>query len=374
MRVMLTSVAWLLVLTVVLPAQLPCSKCKEDKWVECTKKDHEVKKARCSDATPHKCTAKYSAPCCRGLLKVPCPKCKDIEARAEFSNQMGARAAWVKARRDEVKDTGIRMSIYETDRVAVYNSITRWKTKKRSLTMDSMAHVFGERLTKAANRFTELVDPKHRQQHKVVLLANPKEMERYTLLKMGGGYRFSMKQYSPNGGTAVQWPNPVGDLKDDDEFHAHTIHNLVHLMSRAAYGWANPWPNQWVDVGIAHWIENDIMEFTHTFCFEEVQGESRWEGDGWENKIANEVAKGQEIEFASMQGLEPDRMHHRDHAYAWSFVDFLIKEHRSKFPELFKALKQEKTTAKAIDKVLGWSTASFQDHWKAFVKKNYRTK
>ena len=72
-------------------------------------------------------------------------------------------------------------------------------------------------------------------------------------------------------------------------------------------------------------------------------------------------------------GRDTDRLSDRDRAFGWAFIEFLIKtrkvEEFRKFIETLKATKND--TKKAMQTAYGWSTATFQEQWRAYVLKTW---
>ncbi len=194
-----------------------------------------------------------------------------------------------------------------------------------------------------------------------------------TLHFSGTGHKTAFKHFS----LACQvftWPMPPA-LKPAKMFEAHVCHLGAHELERAAIKF-NLEPAAWLDIGLAHWIEKDVMKEQSTFCFHEVNasGKNRWQTGKWKKMIYAVVRKRSAAKFANISRRDTDNIDHRAHVHCWSYVDFMIKKHPQKFQKFFQEIKRTANTKKALDNQFQWSTSAFHDAWRKYVIREYDPK
>ena len=364
----------LLVLTTLsgLPAQRVCYKCKGEGSVVCKKKDHDQKRTCGKWKFEHKCSSLFSAPCCRGTLQVHCERCNDPVAEAKIMERVERRASWVKQHKDLLGRAGIKGVTVETDNFRVHFMIPRWSANEARLTRNRAAHLFAYRLQKAADRFHEICGTTPGLRQTLTMCKDAKENLSFTLTHMGGGYQVPFRR-SAAAGLVCTWPIPQQpwDLKNDENMHSHVVHLGTHLMHWASLKF-HLQTVVWLDVGLCHWMELDQTKQTRNFCFNEGAAKDLWMDADWKKKIYSEVGGKSEVTFAALLTKKNlDQTDHRDHAYCWSFVDYLVAAHPEKFKKFYREMKLQNDTKKALDRVFNISTASFHDQWRNWVRKNY---
>lgn len=345
-----------------------CWKCKDEGALPCSKKTCDPKRT-CGITLQHRCDALWGAPCCAGTKKVPCTKCKDPISQLEIKDEIESRRGWVERMREYDKKVGTKFSHVETRNFVVHLSIPRYKTPGRVYYRAKAAHLFAERLEKAAKRFREVVGVLPGARQHIFLVPDANQNFKTTLNYFGVGQRMTFKVYGTSGKVCA-WPDASRKIKSDKDFHPHVVHQAVHTLVHGSYGFVRNF-KAWIDTGLAHWIEADFFKRSRNFCFHEVMTKSNWEMSSWKKKLYLEVTNMKEEKFAAVAVKDLDRMNHRDHAHSWSFVDFLINVHPEKFKKLFAEMKRSNDSAKALDRALGMSTAAFHDAWREYVLSNY---
>ena len=358
-----------------LPAQgHRCARCKDEGLIPCKSKEHSHKKV-CGYTWDHKCTAIYDARCCRGTELVPCPNksCNQPVALLKHEEELAQRKAWVDRMRLIDKKTGFRFEHVETDGWVLHSSIPRIKIKDRSLRKVKTAHRFMDILLRTARRFQEITGVLPGPKQEVFLVPDERQNLTVTLHYFGVGHKVAYKIYSTQS-KVCSWPRPP-ELKSDTAFAAHVCHLAAHQLTQSSVAFKRNLAG-WIDVGMAHWLELDLMKEKSTFCFKEVNsnGKNRWEGGKWKKMIHSEVRKRNEALFADISRRDVDNLDHRAHAYCWSYVDFLVRKHPDEFKKLFRKIKQTNDTKAALDAALSWSTTGFQKEWRRFVLKEYQPK
>ncbi len=359
--------AFLLLAASPLVAQYKCYKCKGTNFVECKEKACDPRRA-CGIDIPHRCTAVLRAPCCRGLRKKLCPRCKDPVAEVELAQELDLRKAWLERQEAIEKRAGVRFETVETDNFITHWSIGKWRSGMVFLTPARAAHLFASRAEETAERFKNITGTLPGSKQILYLVKDANQNFRVSLELMGTGHKNGFKLRS-NSGRYVTWPTRPA-LATDELLHANVVHNAVHLLTFAVAP-VHQELSGWLDVGLAHWIERDQFGSCRTYCFSETQMGSAWEKGNWERMLFSEVSSNEAMDLAEILPLNMDKMDHRAHAHCWSFMDFLIEKDRAKFQEFFRSIKASNDGRKAIDEVYDMSTAAFDDAWKAYVRKAY---
>ena len=358
-----------------LPAQKKCYKCKSTGVIPCKKKDHDPKRHCGKWKFEHRCTGVWNAPCCRGLEKVWCERCNDPVAEAEIMSELKSRADWVKRHREYLRRAGIQGVTVETKDFRVHCSMRRWSQKGARHTRSKAAHLFAYRLQKTADRFREICGRTPGGKQTLMLCETGAENLSFTLHHMGGGHRNAFRQNGPSG-LVCTWPDPSrpAELKKDENMHSHVVHLGTHLLHYPNIQMHRQ-PEVWFDIGLAHWLELDQTGQTRNFCINEGAGTDPWREANWKKRLHSEVSKKSEIKFATVLSYKNlDQTQARDHAYAWSFVDYLIALDGEKFKKFYREIKTLNDSKKALDKVYNVSTASLHDRWRKWVLKEYGPK
>ena len=355
-----------------LPGQKTCYKCKGTGKLACKSKEHDPKRVCGKWTFEHRCTPIFQAPCCRGTGMTTCSRCNDPVAEAELGQDMEARVRWAKSQREFLSKARLKGVTVETKNFTLHCMVRRWSTKAGRHNRSRTAHLFAYRLQQLADRFEELCGQMPSQRQTLVLCDSGAENVSFTLNHMQGGYQIPLNRYTM-AGLSCTWPIPQAPwhLKDDKNMHAHVIHRCTHLLH-----WANikfhMQTTVWLDVGLAHWMSQDLTGLTRDFCFNEGTARAVWKEADWKKKILKEVSGKDEVKFATLLSRKNiEQTSHREHAYCWSFVDFLIHAHPEKFKQLYKQLKATNDTKKALDSTFNLSSASFHDQWRKWVLKNY---
>lgn len=347
-----------------------CFKCLGAGFVPCTAR--ECKPAVCKLSLPHKCDRVFAAKCCHGTQKVVCPGCRSVEAQALIDGEVAERLAWLASQETVVRTIKGKIHAIETDHFMVYSAIPKVKIGDVSYDRDQSAHIYAQRIEDACSAFMTLLgvtDAAFRGRHTIYLVADSGQCLRATMNYMGGGQANGFKLYSTAGKFAV-WPDR-NRYATEEEFHQHVYHNAVHLLNHAAYGFQQDF-DYWVDVGLAHWLEADKFGDSRTYCFRETPAKSTWETSNWRKKIYGLVSSAKERPMARVAACRLSDMDHEDHAMAWSYVDYLVMEHREAFRTFFQALKRTKNDYKAaMMETFGFTTATFHQKWREYVLKKY---
>lgn len=347
-----------------------CFKCQGTSWLPCTNKDHEQKRV-CGITNPHKCDTIYRTPCCLGIGKTPCLTCRDPSIEAEFENEKAMRISWLESTSMLENEMKLGFVHIETDNYILRSNLPSWKIKDITYSRTKAAHLFAQRLEAVASRFKTVTGVLPSTKQLFWIGSSEKDNFRITILKFGGGQNNMYRQNGPQCQICT-WPNPNPPrmLGSDEQFHSHVIHAGTHELTQSAVAFHLNFQS-WFDEAMSHWMERDFLGTSRNFCFHEVQAKDPWEVADWSKRIFGEVAAKSEPQFAAITGLGLDHMKYRDVAYAWGFVDYMIKAEPEKFKVFFAAIKKHNDTKKALEEAFQQSTAAFQDSWRAWVLKNY---
>jgi hypothetical protein len=184
---------------------------------------------------------------------------------------------------------------------------------------------------------------------------------------LGKETELAMKIFGAEG-KATQWPSPP-HLVGDVSFHGHVVHNATHLLTHAVVPNAReiPW---WLDLGLAHWVERGtIDDKVFTYCLVTDHDKSKWDEEDWRQLISSEVRGRENETLRNLAGRSPAGMKHRDHAYGWAFVDYVVSEHPGGLRKLLEACVENPDTEAILQKALGMDSGAFQEAWEKYVRK-----
>jgi hypothetical protein len=164
--------------------------------------------------------------------------------------------------------------------------------------------------------------------------------------------------------------NKGGDRQLNNAVAHHTGHSMVsghHQYRKSAWGW--------LDAGVAHFYERRESFQFNCFCMQGTDPPRDFERGDWRERIRHLVYRKKEPSFgdfcekASPQTLAPD-----DHAYAWSYVDWLIATDPARFTKLLDIAKdpaRKGSCADAIQDVFGITPFALHERWRAYVLEAY---
>jgi len=164
--------------------------------------------------------------------------------------------------------------------------------------------------------------------------------------------------------------NRGGDRQLNNAVAHHTGHDMVvghHQFQK------NPWG--WLDAGFAHYYERRESFQFNCFCMQGTDPPTDFERGDWRQRIRHMVYRkkepslGEFCEKTNPQSLAPD-----DHAYAWSYVDWLVATDPVRLAKLLDLAKDpafKGTCADAIQEVFGVTPFELHDRWRAYVLQSY---
>ncbi len=151
------------------------------------------------------------------------------------------------------------------------------------------------------------------------------------------------------------------------------VHVTVQILSAL---WVRG-EHHWLHEGIAYYFTRLMKDSASTYCVDLAgttpgsRGKNYQDPTNWPIVCKVWVREGKDPDINAI--LKCDNLAELDGAEtvkAWSLVDFLLVEHREKFIELCKALKEGKPE-EALKSAFGWSVADLDQRWKVYVKSSY---
>jgi hypothetical protein len=346
------------------PPKKRCYQCKGSGLIPCTK--HQPEK----DA--EYCTVYLAKPCCKGLDATVCPRCLGEDADIEaFKAKEADREKWLERTRKFAEDAGEELVMVQTAHYYLGYGIDEVKAGKKRYDKHAGAHLYASRVEKLYDACQKIfVDDGHPKGFKfdVHIFGTAEGCTNITQKLGGTNPGNGWKLYGQNRMVFTTFDNP-GQFPDDEFFHEYVIHNTAHLLIRRFGGYSSNLP-AWLDNGFASLMEYKMFEGTKVTCFTEQPPDSPWKGSEWKDKVKKEALAGNFKRFDAIAEEPLDSMDYRDHAYAYSYVDFLVSHDRAKFVALVRELQKEKPDSKAaIKKAYGWIVGELEEEWKRFASR-----
>lgn len=174
--------------------------------------------------------------------------------------------------------------------------------------------------------------------------------------------------------------NNRGHLHEEYELHQAVVHNVVHcLLSNV---WNGIWPGNikggWIDSGYAHYYE--LLYFkqyggaVRNYCYREGEISKRFKYGKWASSVRKMVKNKEERSFVLVCSKNIDQLEPIDHMLSWSYVDFILKEHKDKFGKIALSIKQRKSITETLKNALNITPFQFEEKWKDFVLNTYPLK
>jgi hypothetical protein len=165
-------------------------------------------------------------------------------------------------------------------------------------------------------------------------------------------------------------------LHEEFELHQAMVHQTAHcLLSNVFDGlWPGNIKGGWIDCGLAHAYEVRYFGSVRHYCYVESDTMLAFKFGRWEQAVLADVQSGKELRFLGLTGRNTTELSPQEHMYAWSYCDFLLREHSAKFGAVAKAVKDRKGAAEMLSTVLELSPAQFQANWAEWVKTSYSPK
>jgi len=165
-------------------------------------------------------------------------------------------------------------------------------------------------------------------------------------------------------------------LHEEAELHQAVVHQVVHcLLSNVFDGiWPGNVGGGWIDAGLAHRYEIEMFGGVRHYCYVESDTMRRFKFGKWESAIRRAVDRDEALPFVQIAGKQTGELTPEQHMTAWSYCDFLLREHPAAFPVIARGIKAKRPLAKTLKEALGMSVFELEAAWKEFVRANYALK
>lgn len=359
------------ILTVAIPAaaQRFCAPCKGTGYIECDKK--KCKKLRCLYEGEHTCLAQLELECCMGMRRHPCMFCK--RKVNEYTFEKERREAWLESLREERKKLQIhRILEVQTRNFQLYWDVKRIKVGQRVYNKNQGAHFYAGRLEKVLEAYKKWFgEPFHYPTQgtwEVWVTKDKKDEQRVSKTIIGGG---ATKLFGSTTSIYV-----TADPEGQDDFrHANIVHHTAHLIAQQGFPIGKALYPGWWTVGVARFLEIETFGETRCSCNGEVDGVlKQWQHGKWHGKVLSRVNREKAPKLADFCKKNLKQMNYREHAFAWSYVDYIAHAHAAKAGDVARGLTSGKPTSQVLREVLGMSLAQFHHAWAAWVRKTYAGK
>jgi hypothetical protein len=154
----------------------------------------------------------------------------------------------------------------------------------------------------------------------------------------------------------------------------YTIHAITHILNARHVGEDRAWLRE----GLGYYFTWMMRGTALCFCINlegtsQEGGKAYSEPGNWPSILKQLVAAGKDPEMRRVLVTEMNDMDTAKLIKAFSLIDFLVSEHRSKLPELAEALRadQKEKGPGAFEKVFGWTPDDLETRWKDYVRRAY---
>ncbi len=279
---------------------------------------------------------------------------------------------------------------------------------KRLKTLDPWLrlHLYAERCEQRFARFLEIIDRKEsdfppkrifgqkymgegaylgmKEKFEVFLHKDIRAFTDYLREHSGSTVKKTKREhYVSRGALGVVIP-AMGDLRDDENLHAHLSHNLGHnfLLGYKHYSYEPP---LWIEEGFAHVFEKEVSPEYNSFDSEEAAIGEMYQGSNWYEGVLKALDRGKAASLADLMHKKGfSDLGKEDHLIAWSKVEFLMSQHPKAWAKLLDVLRgrvddQGYTDGGNLLDVqrdffrdeFSWSFADFDREWEKWVRKAY---
>jgi hypothetical protein len=358
---------------------IPCNHCKGRGVLPC--KHHKKDEIEEEQGTL-RCSQTVACEHCRGTFLMKCPRCKN-PPEAGTAKAWEENEAWLARMREIDRFLGRkRRPIFhaESDHFILTYDIKTLPVGQKSVKTHDGLHLYLQRLEALyADVIKDLGAEDSDFLAKTHVMIWDRELD---LVKTANKYchqKSNTKSFHIGAKPVFTIYYNKGYLHEEFELHQAVVHNVVHcLLSNV---WDGYWPGNvkggWIDAGYAHHYE--LKYFGHLggvrhYCYREGDTMTRFKYGKWEPSILTAVRNKETLSFLSIAGKNTDNLVPEEHMHAWSYVDFLIREHPDEFGEVCRLVKARKPIAEVMKGALGMSPFQFEEEWKEFVKANYQLK
>ena len=318
---------------------------------------------------------------CGGTLKVDCKKCrKDVSAQIEQASE--EKSKWLeKMTQIDTYMKAKEVMHCESEHFILTFNLKTISPEKRAFRTHGGMHLYLQRLEEYYTYFLKDLGGKDKD-----MLAKTHVMiwqREHELVRAASKYcrqDSNTKSYLLGAAPIFTIFYNKGFLHEEYELHQAVLHGVSHcLLSNI---WDGIWPGTikgaWVCCGYAHFVE--LRHFTQyggavrNYFYREGDQNVNFRFGKWEATVRTEVDKGEAPSFLEVTSKNIDQMVPRDHMFAWSFVDFILKEYPTRFGEVVRLVKRRVPIGEVTKKGLEMTPFQFEEEWQDYVKTKYSLK
>lgn len=353
------------------PQAFDCKKCKDTGFLVCP----EEARHACTGSAALHCSIAAACAQCAGMHEVPCAKCgkpppPEYAATQEEHRKWLAGLAPIDAvlGRPLAHASGAHFLLtFDIDELDVEGGAT----------LHAGMHLYLERIEELFARFSAdlgTTDADFLANTQVFLWQDRADQEKAAL-------HFT-RQSSPTE-SKLMGKAPVVTiyydkewLHEEFELHQAVVHQVTHcLLSNV---WDGIWPGNihggWIDEGLAHAYEMTLFGNVRHYCYVESDTILELKRGSWEPTVRAAVDQGKAPGFIGVAGKNTTELSVEDQPFAWSYVDFLRRQHRAALGPIARAIKAKKPLKEALSGAMQLSPFEFEEAWRAFVRENYSLK
>ncbi len=348
-----------------------CRKCSGTGRVACP----DAAKHACPDRLASHCSVAIACERCEGASLVPCASCVQ-EPDAELAALRAENRAWLAEVRSIDQTLGKALRHADSPRFLLTYDVAELDLKGIETPHEAL-HLYLARLEELFARFGaelsalpgDFLDRTH-----VLLWDDVKLQETASLRYTRQSSRTESKLMGKSPVVSIFYDEEW--LHEESELHQAVVHQVTHcLLSNV---WDGVWPGNikcgWLDEGLAHAYEIVLFGGARHYCYIESDTILDMKFGVWESEVRAAVDRDEAPSFLKVSALDTIELEPGDQPFAWSYVDFVLREFPGKLGPLARELKARRPLKEALEAVLGLTPFEFEERWKAFVRAKYSLK
>ena len=151
------------------------------------------------------------------------------------------------------------------------------------------------------------------------------------------------------------------------------VHQVTHcLLSNA---WDGIWPGNikggWVDEGLAHYYENSLFDGVRHYCYVENDTLFDFKFGRWEPEVRQAVDRDEALGLLSVTGRNTVEMTPEERMYAWSLVDWLLRDRPGTLGPIARDIKSKRPLKDSLEEHLELGPFEADAAWKAWIRETY---
>lgn len=164
-------------------------------------------------------------------------------------------------------------------------------------------------------------------------------------------------------------------LRRDRDLHRNLVHNLVHLLlsNVEPSGWLGQERGGWIDAGLAHYFESDLVDGTCVnFCFlERAQPPVSFRNGDWRKAARDLSVEGRLPSIGDLVGQDTSSLDFAEHVASFALVAYLIEGRGQDGPriaDLIRAMKRGAAGDEACSTVYGLDLEALENRLGAWLQ------